>query len=286
MKRITRWWSNVLRRKLNGSLDEQGVVLNKVPFALELETGTYVDVADVSRGLKCSCICPSCKTPLSAKQGDKNTWHFAHATRGTSEKTETECEYSFYVSVTQMAKQLFSDKKSVSLALPDYISEELESLGAVATGTMITKASKVSFDILEIDTQLSKLRVDVLGEVGGFPFVINFSHPEKELNVDPGLLHGKRAGVIAIDLTNTFSLFKRQKATSITSFKSQLAVYLFEEGGHIKWLYHPRESVLIDRLIDSVNSSATASQNLGRVNHNEKDLIDRALEGFRLNRDR
>jgi hypothetical protein len=35
-------------------------------------------VGDVPKGAGCGCFCPTCKSPLVAKQGFENEWHFAH----------------------------------------------------------------------------------------------------------------------------------------------------------------------------------------------------------------
>lgn len=35
-------------------------------------------VGDVPRGLACGCFCPGCGSPLVAKRGETNIWHFAH----------------------------------------------------------------------------------------------------------------------------------------------------------------------------------------------------------------
>ncbi|MDT8992808.1 competence protein CoiA family protein [Curvibacter sp. APW13] len=35
-------------------------------------------VGDVARGAACACFCPTCRSPLVSKQGEKNAWHFAH----------------------------------------------------------------------------------------------------------------------------------------------------------------------------------------------------------------
>ncbi|MEO9228457.1 MAG: competence protein CoiA family protein [Devosia sp.] len=35
-------------------------------------------VADVERGLDCGCFCEACGSPLVAKRGEINEWHFAH----------------------------------------------------------------------------------------------------------------------------------------------------------------------------------------------------------------
>lgn len=41
-------------------------------------TGEIQFVGDVSRGAACGCFCPICKSPLVAKQGQENEWHFSH----------------------------------------------------------------------------------------------------------------------------------------------------------------------------------------------------------------
>lgn len=35
-------------------------------------------IADVARGAACGCVCLTCGSPLVAKQGQANDWHFAH----------------------------------------------------------------------------------------------------------------------------------------------------------------------------------------------------------------
>lgn len=35
-------------------------------------------VGDVPNGVSCGCICPTCGSPLVARQGRENEWHFAH----------------------------------------------------------------------------------------------------------------------------------------------------------------------------------------------------------------
>ncbi|EAW2474455.1 hypothetical protein L2D25_26470 [Salmonella enterica subsp. enterica serovar Muenchen] len=51
-----------------------------IPFGLERDTGKLLAITDVARGSACGCLCPGCKTPLVARQGEINLWHFAHAT--------------------------------------------------------------------------------------------------------------------------------------------------------------------------------------------------------------
>lgn len=80
-------------------------LINHIPFGLRAKDQQFVDVADVPKGRKCGCICPSCHIPLIARQGRINRWHFAHASRKI-EDLEQGCQYSFFVSVRAMAKQI------------------------------------------------------------------------------------------------------------------------------------------------------------------------------------
>ena len=78
--------------------------LNHIPFGLRESDGAIIDVYAVQRG--CGCICPSCQTPLIARQGEEKVWHFAHASRNVYDRTVQECDFSFCVSVRFMARQL------------------------------------------------------------------------------------------------------------------------------------------------------------------------------------
>ena len=48
----------------------------KNPYGLKENRLVYVD--EVENGLKCGCVCPTCKCDLIAKQGDEREHHFAH----------------------------------------------------------------------------------------------------------------------------------------------------------------------------------------------------------------
>jgi hypothetical protein len=73
----------------------KGMDLTRVPFGFDLQSGRLVDAASVPRGLKCGCVCPSCKIALVARHGDVNEWHFAHASRNDKTRVERQCDFSF-----------------------------------------------------------------------------------------------------------------------------------------------------------------------------------------------
>lgn len=57
-------------------------------LAWGLRDNTWIHINDAERGRHCHSTCPSCGSPLIAKKGNKNTWHYAHLTN-TQCKGET-----------------------------------------------------------------------------------------------------------------------------------------------------------------------------------------------------
>lgn len=55
-------------------------------FAAIDAAGQIQFVGDVPRGAACGCFCPECGSPLVAKRGQVNDWHFAH--EGRQERVE------------------------------------------------------------------------------------------------------------------------------------------------------------------------------------------------------
>ena len=82
----------------------------KVPFGLHNQTKLYVGIDEAKRGLECNCICPSCGMQLKTRKGEENEHHFAH-----HKKADTECQYSYWVAVRSMTKQLIEKEKFISI---------------------------------------------------------------------------------------------------------------------------------------------------------------------------
>lgn len=78
-----------------------------IPFGLTLD-GIVVDATEVLRGHSCNCVCPGCGNALSAKQGEKLAWHFAHA-NGSA------CDQGYESALHLALKRIISDGKSLLL---------------------------------------------------------------------------------------------------------------------------------------------------------------------------
>jgi DNA-directed RNA polymerase subunit RPC12/RpoP len=226
------------RKSLYGDIE---IDLNLIPFGLRESDNLLVDISDVRRGRGCGCICPSCKTPLIARHGQINEWHFAHASRNVYSRTEEECTYSFFVSVRLMARQIVDELLEIKLpSLIDKIEEHNEILDLdIATQFVVTDEKTVSIEDVSKEREFSKVTVDILGKIKGYPFAIFFSHPGR--TAPRGLTNptNPKSGVISISLDKVGLLFSsREKAKN--SYKSTLLKYIQSDLPSKQWLFHPR----------------------------------------------
>lgn len=82
---------------------------NKIPFAFSKKLNRVVGVDEVERGLKCKCVCIGCGMKLKSRQGEEKRHHFAH-----HEGADEACEYSYWVSIRDLAKQLLRESKHIA----------------------------------------------------------------------------------------------------------------------------------------------------------------------------
>lgn len=211
---------------------------NLIPFGLRELDKKLMDVAAVPRGKACGCICPSCKTPLIARQGEQKEWHFAHASRGVSSKTEKDCDFSFYVSVRMMARQQFGEDLTVEL--PECIGEVTAShYGQLLSESFtVTEKRTVTLSDLKVEQSFMGTPVDVVAKIQGIPFVIYFTHEGRDVPIEFNDLHGK-FGVLSISLSGIRDLFTQARAWG-TSYQTSLAEFLSSDLASKSWVYHPR----------------------------------------------
>lgn len=90
----------------------------RIPFGYRKETDEYVDVDDVENGLACNCICPSCEMRLEARHGDEREHHFKHHV-----KAEKECDFSYWVAVRSMAKQILEQSTFLNVDVERFFTD-------------------------------------------------------------------------------------------------------------------------------------------------------------------
>jgi len=211
-----------------------------IPFGLRNIDNNLVDVSEVERGAKCDCICPSCDTPLMARQGEKNEWHFAHQSLKSFEQTRRECDYSYYVSVRLMIKQLVD--KNIELLTPElkgvYI-DQGDLTNPVTETFMVAEPTLLSVTNAEVEVVFEGHKVDFVFRVGGFSIIVFVCYEGRMFPFGGRKLIGPKCGLLIINLSlmpNLFVIAKREHKPYVELLKEYLATGL--EGK--EWFYHPR----------------------------------------------
>jgi Competence protein CoiA-like family len=217
--------------------------MNLIPFGLTAHNTTLVDVSEVKGGSACNCICPSCKSPLIARHGCINEWHFAHDPAYKSEEAYQACDFSFMVSLRLMIKQLIAEGNS--LYTPHYYLKPPISGKKIC----ITTAQKIRYhttgiEITEHNATNGTEHFDAKLSVGSAYLHVFISYPGRVLQL-PKVLSAY-TGIIEIDLTN-FS-FDNRKGDNAASCKQQLSIMLNTPHRCKAWRYHLRETKIKEQL--------------------------------------
>lgn len=249
-----------------------------IPFGFNPVDETFVDVRDVPRGAKCGCICPSCKTPLIAKQGEKKEWHFAHASQKVYQRTQKECEYSFYLSVRMMARQMIGDK--LNIRLPEY--KDVVSKVAPLSGHSlhepfwITPPQEICLSDVEVEAIFEGVLVDIVGYINDFRFVVYFTHPGRDVPQElksPGDHH---SGVIAVALDELRGTIFRRAKEKDQSYLSILTEHLSNDLSSKHWIYHPRYQSCRQKALEKLDVKVALSREQNtRTRHFESSVSSR-----------
>lgn len=193
------------------------------------------------RGKQCGCICPSCRTPLIARQGNIKEWHFAHASRSVFSRTENECEYSFFVSIRMMARQIIGD--SLEIVLPRYEGRVAKHLSRydqwVSESFTVANQQKISITNVEVEKTFLGVPVDLYGRVKEIPFVIYFVHPGREVPSELLSPLDQKCGIVSISLIGLAGLYQGIRESG-KSYQDLLYSYLANDVKSKKWVFHPR----------------------------------------------
>lgn len=211
-----------------------------IPFGLHVDSDRLVDVGSVAKGNGCGCICPSCRTPLVARQGNEKEWHFAHRSQKVHNDTRKECEYSLPVSIRMMIRQL--SEKGIRFRTPKYeivLHGAIKGYGISKTFEhIVTDERIVNLRDIQIGVNFSGVIVDVVGYVDDVPLVIFVTYKDRRYPRDLESPDPPRCGVIRIaveDISRKFSEEKRGQYIKV------LEDYLENDVDGKHWIYHGRQ---------------------------------------------
>lgn len=109
-----------------------------------LKDDKLVHISEVESGLKCNCICPSCKTSLIARKGSKVKHHFAH-------NSKEDCGKGYETSIHMLAKEILSEE--VILEGPEIV---------IGPKDMVLPNMPIRYDRVEIEKKIDNIIADIV----------------------------------------------------------------------------------------------------------------------------
>ena len=193
------------------------------------KSGDIVSIHTAKRGKSDSLFCPCCKTPVTAKQGLMNAWHFAHV--------QKECKYSRLGGESELhlaAKHLIA--KRGEILLPKERVKVLKSVVAPDGNTYRKCESVIDWVLCKSDSISMEIRKngyipDLEMSIKGKALLVEFANTHKVDNKKIEMVRRDNLPCIEIDISKC----------SIDNLEN----YLFNPNGYnFKWLNN-----------DKVNSS-------------------------------
>lgn len=211
-----------------------------IPFGLHKESNRLVDVGSVAKGKACGCICPSCQTPLIARQGNEKEWHFAHRSHDVHNETRKECDYSLPVSIRMMIRQLSED--GIKFRTPKYeivLHGSVSDYGLKKTfRKVITEEKTVHLNNVQIGVNFSGVMVDVVGLVNDVPLVLFVTYKDRRYPINLEHPDLPRCGVVRIEVEDISRKFVQEKRGQ---YIKVLEKYLENDVDGKHWIYHGRQ---------------------------------------------
>ena len=140
-----------------------------------------------------------------------------------------------------MARQVVGE--SLKIRLPKYedtVSIDVDGyVGCCPNKFVVTNEKTVTIDDIEIEKSIYSIEVDICGNVRGYPLILYFTHPGR--NIPPDLMSPKndQCGIVEVSLVNTYSLFVSNDSKG-QSYVEKLGHFLAEDIDSKCWIYHPR----------------------------------------------
>ena len=129
-----------------------------------LQNNNLVSINEVENGINCNCVCPECKSPLIAKNNEKNikAFHFAHI--------NDECEGAYESAIHLLAKKILLEKKEIFT--PHYY--------GINKYSIFKQGKLIKFEEVrtEVDVRIEDvcIRPDVIGYIRGKEVYIEFAN--------------------------------------------------------------------------------------------------------------
>lgn len=115
-----------------------------------------VTPAEVKSGRACDCVCPGCRSPLQARKGDQNVWHFAHDGSACATGAET--------AIHLMAKQILAAERNILLPAVQVSLSATDAFGRQrSVCAVLVKPQHAQYTTVDLEVAHDNRRADVVG---------------------------------------------------------------------------------------------------------------------------
>lgn len=160
-------------------------IMPKMTYALQ--EGVLKHVSTVAKGLKCDCICPSCKSRLITRKGEKKQAHFAHY-------QVDECAGGYETSLHLLAKQVLEKERYFSVPELSMPNENYKS-------GLISKERVIQLDEVVLETSYDGIVPDLFIKAKGRRLLVEIYVTHKVDKLKQEKVRSKGISMIEIDLS-------------------------------------------------------------------------------------
>lgn len=231
------------------------------------------------RGLKCNCVCPSCKGKLVARMGEKNIKNFSHY--------NADCENGLETTLHLLAKEIILKAKKIQLpnlsVEYSYTATNPKSFTLVGTkdnkeaaltrGLLTYKDKDIVKDIIidvdkvEDEVYLKDIIPDIRIYSNGNPLLVEIAVTHKVDDIKAQKIRDKNISTFEIDLSNIVN-------SLATISKKQIAYEILVNPDNRYWIYNKR----VEKII-SVAIKENEEEIVERKKILDKELEQKRSEG-------
>lgn len=229
----------------------------KIPFGM-LPSGQLVDISTVERGLKCGCLCPGCRSPLVARQGEINIHHFAHY-------AVPACQEGLEVAITMGLLQTLNEVKQIHLPPLAF------------RGKFIRDGHLLGFDVVREEPELAEGLKPTLGIVAkGRDLGIVLQYDRLPPSMVSKLVEAKQPALL-INLASLIRSYKNQESELSLAILHDIVVNVHASKS---WIYNSHLTPLIEaeQQAQIAQVAAWQKQQTEKIRHVQEKLRRKTRE--------
>ena len=236
------------------------------------------DMTKNEKGLRCNCVCPSCKEPFEARMGEIRRHHFAHSGQGCDEVN------AYMTGLYMLLNEYLTEGRSLHLppvivgfrlSSHSYITQESieEDTWLLSESTDKSREIKVfgktdmKFQACYIDTSSNGKPNAIIATANGRNLAIRITPPDTICKTKRTRKY-KDYSTIEVDLADAGEMIQQSR-------KMDFFRYLSEHDGVFRWIYNQKIETVYPKIIERSKAYYNAAQERMRKEEAErKELVN------------